>query len=114
MQIFSKVDFTTTFEEKLCEDSKIQGKQWWPLGDPSECKLAQEYLKKTDVTFKDATFVHASGDGADLPFGCISDMVSQKHYVYWNPDGTAISSDPKLTQICKDSKGNFFVRTSLA
>ena len=112
MQFFSKVDFTITFEGKLCEDIKNHGKQWWPIGDPNECKLAHDYLKKKYPNFfKDSTFVHASGDGVDLPFGCISDMVSQKHYVYWNPDGKTISSDPKLSVICKDSKGNYFVKT---
>ena len=82
------------------------GSHWLPIGDPNECSIAQKYLKKKDSYFKDSTYVHARGDGVDLPFGCISDKVSQKHYVYWNPEGSVISSDPKLKLICKDSKGN--------
>ena len=41
------------------------------------------------------------GDGTDLPFGCISDRTkSGIHSIFWNPNGLAISADPKVRQIC--------------
>ena len=43
------------------------------------------------------------GNGADLPYGCISDKVSSgSHYMYWNPKGRAISADPNIRQICHE------------
>ena len=48
-----------------------------------------------------SNFVDASGDGSDLPHGCISDKVSGTHYIYWNDNNKkVISMDPKLALIC--------------
>ena len=61
--------------------------------------------KSMKSTSKNSTYVHVIGSGVDLPFGCISDKVSNEHYVYWNPNGSAISNDPNLRSICRKSKG---------
>ena len=72
-----------------------------------ECQKAQNMLQMQDECFKDSTFVHALGNGTDLPFGCISDKVSNKHYIYWNPEGMAISQDPNIRTICIQRNGKY-------
>ena len=55
-------------------------------------------------------FIHdPMGPGHDLPAGCIGDAVAPPHnpVVYWNPEGVAISNDPKLREICKDHSRTF-------
>ena len=89
---------------RLCsENAGIQSAQ--------ECKEAQRKLKKYNSHFKESMFAIATGNGYDLPFGCISDTVSQKHYVYWNAEGNAISSDPRIKQICKHPNGKYSYKT---
>ena len=88
---------------KGCGDSKFDA--LIDIKSAQECQDAQNTLQKYEEYFKNSTYVHALGNGADLPFGCISDKVSYKHYVYWNPDGSAISNDPNIRAICKKSKG---------
>ena len=49
-----------------------------------------------------------SGNGTDLPFGCISARTtSGAHSIFWNPNGMAISDDPKVRQICVDQDKPF-------
>lgn len=50
---------------------------------------------------KESNFITASGDGSDLPQGCISDKTSGNHYIYWNDNNrTVLSGDPNLRLIC--------------
>ena len=70
-----------------------------------ECQKAHNRMRMYEEYFDDSTFVHPLGNGTDLPFGCISDRVSSKHYIYWNPEGTAISHDPNIRTICIQTNG---------
>ena len=52
-------------------------------------------------------YVKTKGHGVDLPFGCISDKTNvglENHYVYWNPNGSAISKDPSIREICLEKE----------
>ena len=98
-------DYGTGEIGKLCDDSKLGALE--TIKSLPECKNAQKMLTKYDIYFKDSTFVPASGNGTDLPFGCISDKTSYQHYVYWNSEGKAISNDPNLRQICKIKSGEY-------
>ena len=51
--------------------------------------------------FATSVFINATGNGYDLPKGCVSDTLREKHYFYWNPEGTTISLDPRIEQVCK-------------
>ena len=97
-------DYGTAELGKRCGESKLGA--LLDIESPHECQTAQNTLQNYDEYFKDSTYVQVMGNGADLPFGCISDKVSNEHYVYWNPDGSAISNDPNLRVICRKSKGN--------
>ena len=104
-------DYGTGEIGKLCDDSKLGVLD--TIKSLPECKNAHKILKKYDIHFKDSTFVSATGNGTDLPFGCISDSISYKHYVYWNPEGKAISNDPNLRQICKKKSGEYLAKSKL-
>ena len=93
--------FAITNEGKICGETN----NLVPLKSWEECNKAQKILRETNHSFKGSMFVNASGNGIYLPSGCISDKVSGKHYVYWNPEGTTISSDPKLSLICRNKQG---------
>ena len=93
--------FTITNEGKICGETN----NLLPIESFEECNKAQQILRETNPSFQGSMFVNASGNGIYLPSGCISDKVSGKHYVYWNPEGTTISSDPKLELICKNKLG---------
>ena len=81
---------------------------WTSIKTLQECKVAQLKLKKTHRLFKNSKFVNASGNGTELPFGCIWDNVSggKEKHVYMNLDGNTISKDPKLRAICKKDKSD--------
>ena len=50
-----------------------------------------------------ATFVEVTGNGIQLPNGCIWDQVNvRKAYVYWNKKGAVNSLDPNLRLICEE------------
>ena len=67
----------------------------------NETKVCQEAASLAKVEFLTAENIH--GDGGDLPYGCISDKVTPGfHYIYWNPNGVAISGDPNIRQICQE------------
>ena len=73
-----------------------------PVNNTNDCKEA------ATLTLN-ATFVNADGDGYDLPYGCVSDKVtSGQHRLYWNPKGVAVSNDPNVRQVCKESVGTRF------
>ena len=47
------------------------------------------------------TYVTATGDGDDLPPKCIFDQTIKGAAVrYWNPNGTVISNDENIRQVC--------------
>ena len=66
------------------------------------CQYAQKWKQENEAEFKESKFINASGDGSDLPKGCISDKTSGNHYVYWNPEGNKISGDEKIKLICNN------------
>ena len=54
-------------------------------------------------------YVKASGDGYDLPYGCVfyrsknlDGSNSSKYYIFWNPKGVTLSIDEDIQQICLD------------
>ena len=65
------------------------------------CEEAHKWLQRELPLYDGSKFIVASGNGSELPYGCISDMVSGIHYVYWNTDGDVISADSKLRLICE-------------
>ena len=60
-------------------------------------------------------FVEVSGNGYDLPYGCIAEL--EKHewgygygnlsYVYWNPHGVALSADGHIRTVCYNPETSF-------
>ena len=68
-----------------------------PVNETNVCQEAADLAKIEFLTAEDI-----EGNGADLPYGCISDKVTPGfHYMYWNPNGVAISADPNIRQICQ-------------
>ena len=52
-------------------------------------------------------FVSAKGTGHDMPYGCIiqtangaKGQVLRSRYLYWNPEGVALSDDPDVQTVC--------------
>ena len=67
----------------------------------NETKKCQEAASLAKIEF--LTAENIEGNLADLPNGCISDKVTPGfHYMYWNPNGSAISGDPNIRQICQE------------
>ena len=71
-------------------------------------KVCENHIKTEMVCRESALqlkeeYVKTKGHGVDLPFGCILDKTNvglEDHYVYWNPNGSAISKDPNIREIC--------------
>ena len=60
--------------------------------------------------FEETSYVNLTGDGYDLPHGCILDTMPHHsenglQWIYWNPYGVALSNDTHIRQICVS--GNF-------
>ena len=77
----------------------------YPVKNKEECQVAARLADRKGLT-------DASGNGTDLPFGCISDrMSSVTRHFYWNPKGKTISADPRVRQVCREqdrpSEGDF-------
>ena len=84
---------------ELCEN---------PISDVTVCKMVAE-----SKVIERSSFENLTGDGHDLPYGCILDTLHfhsshglQK--IYWNPKGVAISRDENIRQICLSGKCGFF------
>ena len=60
-----------------------------PINSEARCRIAAEALKI-------AHYVLASGDGHDLPYGC----VMATGHVFWNPKGVAQSNDYSTRTLC--------------
>ena len=65
---------------------------------------------------KDAIFAKATGEGNDLPYGCIfytkwsfeaGVLVSTRRYIFWNPKGGLPSLDRDVRQVCYESQNSF-------
>ena len=67
-------------------------------------------------------YVETSGNGYDLPSGCVVELfrmfggpflVERPKLMYWNPNGIAISNDPKFRTVCynphKAMEGIYFL-----
>ena len=79
-----------------------------PIPDVTVCKMVAE-----SKVIERSSFENLTGDGHDLPYGCILDTLHfhsshglQK--IYWNPKGVAISRDENIRQICLSGKCGFF------
>ena len=89
---FISIDKYVEVNDKMC-DGTLK-----PIENSEKCKAAAEWMKKR---LPESNFVEASGDGSDLPHGCIFDKVSGTHHIYWNDNNkTVISKDPDLKLIC--------------
>ena len=74
-----------------------------PINSLKQCTIAG-----WEATTHDKPLDNISGDGIHLPFGCISDRTTSGiHSIFWNPNGIAISADPKLRQICVEQDRPF-------
>ena len=70
-----------------------------PISDEALCK------KVGNTNHLSFTYVNVTGEGHDLPYGCISDTVPPNpalgyRRLYWNPRGIAISNAYHIRQIC--------------
>ena len=75
-----------------------------PISDVTLCKMVAE-----SKVIERSSFENLTGDGNDLPYGCILDTlpVHSSHdlqMIYWNPKGVAISKDGYIRQICFSRK----------
>ena len=73
-----------------------------PVNNENNCEVSTRYFTtETNV----AIFSTMNGTGYDLPRGCIYDAVTKektgKTFVYWNPNGLVLSTDPNIRQICE-------------
>ena len=87
-----------------------------PIKDLKHCKKAAAVLANTlQQGLLLSKFVEVSGNGYDLPNGCIAEL--EKHesgygfgnlsYVYWNPNGVALSADGHIRTVCYNPKTSF-------
>ena len=66
-----------------------------------ECRKAAK-SSNSDPGLAKGTFIKTRGPGTDLPMGCIWDnTIPNNPYIYWNPDGVAISRNRKIRPICR-------------
>ena len=80
-------------------------------GESCEIPVSDETLceKIGNVKGLSFTYVNLTGEGVDLPYGCISDTLPSNppygtHSLYWNPLGIAVSNDTHIRQICVAGK----------
>ena len=75
-----------------------------PIVNEARCRKAARVINKGWDHSKDLRFVQPSGNGYDLPKGCIMEMnpayPAFPRFVYWNPNGVALSNDPSFRTIC--------------
>ena len=74
-------------------------------------KVCENSIDKKEICITSANqfskieFMVGNGTGVDLPKGCILDKTNEEHhYVFWNPNGVAISEDPKIREICFENE----------
>ena len=83
---------------ELCQD---------PITNETLCKIVSE-----DNVFEGSNYVNMTGDGHDLPYGCILDTLSYystngSARIYWNPQGVGIPRDKNIRQICASGRSEF-------
>ena len=86
------------------------------IKDENHCKKAATYLanSRQQGVFS-SKFVEASGNGYDLPYGCIAELEDHDYgngygnlsYVYWNPNGVAMSADGHIREVCYNPATSF-------
>ena len=93
------------------------------------CRKASEVFVENipaDMSLNPFRFVETSGNGYDLPNGCVVELVKMMppkpyqpkipRFMYWNANGTAISNDPSFRTVCynpqkaKDGINVFFCK----
>ena len=79
-----------------------------PVNSKNKCKEAAKFINSE----KNVTFTKAIGKGHDLPDGCIfyTKMINswmKKQYIFWNPNGVALSFDDKIQQVCYELENSF-------
>ena len=90
---------------KLSKDGKSCR---YPISDHTVCKMVAEAK-----IFEGSSYANLTGDGHDLPFGCILETLphpsaDRSHWIYWNPMGVSISRDEHIRQICHSGKSRVF------
>ena len=93
------------------------------VGSQEMCKYAAKKMRKT-------RFANAIGSGTDLPYGCVwyncgvssvsyevSDLndrimtvcndAAYQDAIFWNPDGSALSMDMNIRQVCYEPYESF-------
>ena len=86
------------------------------IKDENHCKKAATYLanSRQQGVFS-SKFVEASGNGYDLPYGCIAELEDHDYgygygnlsYVYWNPNGVSLSADGHIREVCYNPATSF-------
>ena len=84
--------------------SKVGKSCIYPISDGMVCKMVAEAK-----IFKGSTYVNLTGEGHDLPYGCILDTVPRPganglNWLFWNPGGLVNSRDKNIRQICFSGK----------
>ena len=74
-------------------------------------KVCENSIDKESICISSANqvnkfkFMRGNGTGVDLPYGCILDKTNpETPYIYWNPNGVAISADPQIREICLEKE----------
>ena len=79
-----------------------------PVDTREQCIAAAKFIDHE----KDVIFAKATGEGDDLPHGCIfyrkhrfvgKLLVSTQRYIFWNPKGGLLSLDEDVQQVCYES-----------
>ena len=102
--MFSKGVYCMEDGSECFKLSKVGKSCIYPISDGMVCKMVAEAK-----IFKGSTYVNMTGEGHDMPYGCILDTLYRPHanglnWLYWNPGGVAISRDKNVRQICFSGK----------
>ena len=100
-----------------------------PIKSESRCRKAAEVLKLNDraggIGEIETHFLQSSDNGYDLPKGCISEVIcfiseddhipcrQVPRFVYWNPNGIAISNDIRIRTVCYNPPNSYDGKTNL-
>ena len=73
-----------------------------PVDNKKSCIKASMSLNVSNpFDFNNIMYVKKRGEGKELPKGCVIDgLDTNVTYVYWNPEGVALSADRRIRQIC--------------
>ena len=97
--MISKICFDFTYVLTVCSRSKE-----FCVSRPGElCRnpVNTKYVCENLGVEKYSLYVNATGDGHDLPPYCVYDRaIRTTPVIYWNPNGSTISNDIYVRQIC--------------